>query len=314
VLSRCVFALCILAGCSFSTSGGAIDASVVVDRDAPPDGSPDGSSPSCLDRWMAHDVDFLPPTRLVALGSTADDRDPYISGDQLRLYFASERTVTSKVYVSTRSSVSDSFPTPALATDLNSTSSDSKISITADDETVVIASSRAGSDSGSVDLWLGARATTTLPFAGFTRTPFPTVNTSDYQLDPEIGSDGLRIYYADTIAQRIVVASRAASLNVFGSPTILINSGFGDSDPSLSPDEKLLLFSSNRPTGMGGGDMWYTTRASATATTLDEPMPVPLVNGPSSDGDPSLSRDGCTLYFSSNRDGNYELYVTTMTP
>ncbi|MEO7093268.1 MAG: hypothetical protein ABI175_08455, partial [Polyangiales bacterium] len=62
----------------------------------------------------------------------------------------------------------------------------------------------------------------------------------------------------------------------------------------------------------GGGDIWYTTRATATTLTLETPMLVPTVNGSSSDGDPALSDDGCSLYFSSYRTGNWELYVSTV--
>jgi Tol biopolymer transport system component len=95
-----------------------------------------------------------------------------------------------------------------------------------------------------------------------------------------------------------------------------INSQYGDAVPSISSDGLTLLFESDRPSGFGGCDIWVTTRA----TKDDEWVgPVNLgstVNSSYYDGEPSVSADGLSLFFVSNRpggSGDYDLWVTTRT-
>ena len=102
----------------------------------------------------------------------------------------------------------------------------------------------------------------------------------------------------------------------FGTPTNLgpqVNSSVWDGCPSISADGLSLYFASDLPGGYGFDDLWLTTRE-----TTDEPWgePVhlgPQVNSTSSDVAPSISADGLSLYFTSNRPGGYgenDLYVT----
>jgi Tol biopolymer transport system component len=314
VLSR-VFALCLVAGCGFHTPAGTVDAA--SDPDAMPDVPPDEMSevpPSaCLVKWMNGTVKLTTPAPLTLLASTFSDRDPFISADDLRLYFSSERSGGGDVYVASRTSKLQPFGIPVLATDLDSTSYDSRVSMTANDLMAVVSSDRIGS-AGNTDLWLATRTSTANVFAGFTRAPFGAANDFDHQLDPEINATGTRVYFAYGLPQKIVVISRPGPSDVFG-PMVDLLTGTGDSDPAVSVDERLILFGSNRTGGPGGGgDIWYTTRANATAMDLAEPELVPAVNGAGTDGDPSLSDDGCTLYFSSFRTGNWEIYASTVMP
>ncbi len=312
---RWSLSLCLAAGCGFQTPGisGVIDGGV----DSPPDVQIDSSiiaPPSvCLTKWMDGTVQLTPPLQLAALGSAFSDRDPFITADDLRLYFSSERTGGGDVYVASRPAVAAPFGVPTLATDLNSIGYDSRVSMTANDLMAVESSARPGG-SGFTDLWIATRTSTSVGFAGFTRGPFGATNDADHQLDPEINAAGTRVYFAYGAPQKIVVLSRPDAASAFG-PMVDLLTGSGDSDPALSVDERLILFGSTRAGGPGGGgDIWYTTRASATTLTLDTPKLVPTVNGAGTDGDPSLSDDGCTLYFSSYRTGNWELYAATVLP
>ncbi len=103
----------------------------------------------------------------------------------------------------------------------------------------------------------------------------------------------------------------------FGEPTNLgptVNSSVRDFTPSVSADSLSLYFSSNRPGGYGNLDIWATTRAT-TSDPWEEPMNMgPTINTPSNGEHPSISLDGLTLFFSSNRPGGYgsrDLWVTT---
>ncbi len=314
MLDRLVFALCLSAGCGFHTPGAANSDANPDSGDAPPGDAPlDAAPPSaCMVKWMTGTVALTNPTQLTLLGSVFSDRDPFISSDDLRLYFSSERSGGGDIYVASRSSPLAPFGLPVVATDLDSASYDSRVSMTANELIAVEASDRPGT-AGNTDLWLATRTSTSDGFSGFTRAPFGATNDFDPQLDPEVNAAGTRVYFADGYPQRIVVISRTDPSAAFG-PMVDLIPGGGDSDPALSVDERLILFGSTRGGGPGGGDIWYTTRASAVTMTLDTPKLVPAVNGAGSDGDPALSDDGCTLYFSSYRSGNWELYVSTVLP
>ena len=93
----------------------------------------------------------------------------------------------------------------------------------------------------------------------------------------------------------------------------VVNSALGDEHPAISKDELRLYFSSDRPGGFGGIDIWVSRRAS-----LEDPWEPPINLGPNInsggiDFSPSLSTDGHLLFFSSNRPGGCglgDLYVS----
>jgi len=92
----------------------------------------------------------------------------------------------------------------------------------------------------------------------------------------------------------------------FGEPTNLgptVNSSADDSVPSLSADGLILVFASERPGGQGEADLWISMRAT-TSEPWGEPKNLgPPVNTSDTDWSLSLSPDGCTLYYASQRSG-----------
>src|SRR6266850_6361061 len=85
----------------------------------------------------------------------------------------------------------------------------------------------------------------------------------------------------------------------------VINSAFSDQGPAISKNGLSLYFTSNRPGGLGGFDMYVSQRAS-----VHEPWgsPVnlgPTVNTTSDEGNPAFSRDGHFLFFQSRRPGGF---------
>ena len=95
-----------------------------------------------------------------------------------------------------------------------------------------------------------------------------------------------------------------------------VNSKDWDAQPSISPDNKTIFFSSNRPGGQGGKDLWFTTRLPSGRYT--EPQNLgPEINTPGDDQAPFLHPDGQTLYFTSNGlpgMGENDLYFVRRTP
>ena len=91
--------------------------------------------------------------------------------------------------------------------------------------------------------------------------------------------------------------------NVFRRAALVaeLSSSFRDTRTALRRDGLEIVLTSNRPGGVGGFDLWVSTRA----TTRDAwGVPVNLgnvVNSVSNEGAPAMSADGTTLIFYSNR-------------
>lgn len=85
-----------------------------------------------------------------------------------------------------------------------------------------------------------------------------------------------------------------------------INTEFWESSPSLSPDKRHLYFSSSRPDGYGGKDIWMSTRQSN--GKWGQPKNLgPTVNTKADEGCPFIHADNQTLYFNSNGHEGYGL-------
>jgi Tol biopolymer transport system component len=92
------------------------------------------------------------------------------------------------------------------------------------------------------------------------------------------------------------------------------NTKYWESQPSVSADGKLLIFSSNRPGGVGGKDLWLSKLNEQNLWSI----PVNLgttINTVGDEMSPFIHFDGKTLYFSSDGRvgmGGFDLFMTTM--
>ena len=92
----------------------------------------------------------------------------------------------------------------------------------------------------------------------------------------------------------------------------VINSEHWDSSPSISTDGRTLYFSSKRPGGIGGADLWVVKLNSQ--NKWGEPQNLgPKINTKGNEETPYLHPDNGTLYFVSDGHiglGSYDLFVT----
>jgi len=105
---------------------------------------------------------------------------------------------------------------------------------------------------------------------------------------------------AISMAQRVSADAEWSAPVNFGPP---ISTQYLEHNPFLTKDGLSLYFTSDRPGGYGGWDLWVAHRA-----TLDSPWEVPEnvgpnVNSSSLEAAPYISRDGHSLYFESDRSG-----------
>ena len=157
-----------------------------------------------------------------------------------------------------------------------------------------------------------------------------TVNSTACENAPSISTDGLELYFADHGGSPLRpggygggdlwVTIRSTKDDPWGVPMNLgpvVNSSANDEHPRLSADSLSLYFSSTREGGSGAFDLWVTTRQ-----TKDSPWNDPVnlgstVNSKYSEGNPSISSDGLSLYFSDFQNfrpggyGMWDIYVTT---
>ena len=95
-----------------------------------------------------------------------------------------------------------------------------------------------------------------------------------------------------------------------------INSPDWDAQPCISADGKTLFFSSMRPGGKGGRDLWMTIRQTGGKWSKPENL-GPGINSDLDEQTPYLHPDGQTLYFTSNGlpgMGENDLYVVRRQP
>lgn len=286
------------------------------------DGSSGGGSDSgtqtkdCFASWMSGNVKIQTPTPITGLATVGtDERDPWVAPGGLELYYShAGSSGDSDIYRSVRATTNDAFPTGSVVTGISQGSDESRATMNQDGTIIVFTSDRGGGNKWLI--YSGVRADTTQSFSAVTTDRTDALNIGNSQYDPFITRDGLAIYYAPfpppgNQLQHIYVSIRASLTDDFSAPSVVpvINqAGSYDADPALSPDGRLIVFSSTRP-GVGDSNLWYATRATAMGN-FGPPVQIPSVNSASSDGDPVLSDDGCTLYFASKRAGNndYDIY------
>jgi Tol biopolymer transport system component len=140
------------------------------------------------------------------------------------------------------------------------------------------------------------------------------VNTAANEFAPAFSRDGLRMYFVSDRAGGlglldIWVSSREDEDDDFGwqAPANVgapVNSGFNDAAPgSLDKgNEETLFFTTNRPGGLGGPDIWTSVREKD--GSFGPASPVAELNSPVQDARATVRRDGREVFFFSDRAGS----------
>ena len=165
----------------------------------------------------------------------------------------------------------------------------------------------------------------------------PNINTPSNDSAPSISADGLELYFQsngpdggdDFCKSDIWVSSRSSTKEPWSAPVRVELSGNYSgptASPCISADGLELYFSDGftafyegtgcepNPQGFGGGDLWVSKRTARQAPWGEPENLGPTVNSANSDDAASISADGLTLYFVSDRPGrggDTDIYVTT---
>lgn len=207
-----------------------------------------------------------------------------------------------------------------LGPTVNSSSDDDNPSISADGLELFFSSDRPGGY-GNGDIYVTTRETTDDDF-GPPVNLGPTINSSSYDACPSISADGLELYFGSLRPGGfgncdLWVTSRPTTDDPWGTPMNLgatVNSSDADNLVEISADGLELFFGSDRPGGLGGWDIWVTTRTTINDDWREPVNLGPTVNSSSGDGSPSISANSLLLFFDSSRPGVHglwDIWVTT---
>ena len=271
----------------------------------------------------------------VNLGATintaANEQGPSLSKDGLTLYFGSDRTGGSgsfDLWIARRGCLDCSWDAPVnVGSVVNTAASETGPSLSIDGHLLFFTSTRSGGPGGQ-DLWVSRRADPQDDLGWGPGVALgPGVNTAaneagaEYLQTAEEGAGNLYfnrapaggtadLYYAPLTRDG---ATRGPAIVI----TELSDAVGTDQGPSLRTDAREIFFFSTRSGGLGGNDLWTSTRQSS-----HDPWSPPVnlgspLNSTAADQQPGLSVDGRTLLFASSRSsgfGGTDIWMSTRTP
>ena len=186
-----------------------------------------------------------------------------------------------------------------LGLPLNSERSQSEPTLTADELCLVCVSQPEGNLSELVEC---VRPSIDAPFG-----PPKRLTGATGEKEPCLSADGLTLIYAAEAGSfgkhDLWIRRRATRDAAWGAPVHLlqeVNSPDDERSPSLSLDGLALLFSSDRPGGMGRSDIWIARRKTPTGSFEKAVNFDPRLNSPGDETEPALLSDGQLLFLSNN--------------
>jgi len=201
---------------------------------------------------------------------------------------------------------------------INSPYSDFSPVITPDGNTMYFTSDRPGG-AGGQDFWMTRRV------GGEWQAPVNLKELNTYQNEgpDSITADGKTMYFTgcnrkkDGSDKCDIYVTNLGGDGKWSKPENLgppINTEYEECNASISPDGKTLYFSSDRPGGQGGYDIWVST-LKANGKWSEPKNLGSTVNTSGWEGVAFVAADGVTLFFSSNGHGgfgNADVFVTRL--
>lgn len=262
------------------------------------------------------DGPFGDPVRIDELSDgDAEDDDPTVRGDELEIYFNSNRSGGSELLVSVRDDPDDPWGPPVLASPLNDAEfGDTTPKLTPDGLAIYFSSNRPPSE--AFDIWVATRPDLEADWSSPVRVQELSSPTGDFgatvygntmflcsDRDGTLGElDVWELEIINLANGNFGAASNATTLNGIGQDCTLGMRADG-----------LEVFIERRPAmDKTTWDLWRATRAQ-TDVDWSPPELATELNSTGNDNDPWMSQDGTRLYFASRRNGSKrrDLYVAS---
>jgi len=242
------------------------------------------------------------------------EAEPSIAYDGLSIYYSQGTLgVNFSVYVATRPTQDADWGNPIkLGPQIQVPTYTGGQHIASDGLTLFYSPMRTDGYGGPGDLWVTTRSTEDDPW-GIPVILGEPVNSGSEEWAPSLSGDNLSLCFMSTRPggrgqMDLWMTTRPTLTEDWPGPINLgpiVNSSDFEGHPSLSADGRTLFFQSRRTGGLGGYDIWMTTRRKENDAWTAPRNLGPAVNSPHIDGEPSISSDGSTLYFSSDRPGGH---------
>lgn len=260
-----------------------------------------------------------------SINTAANEQNATLSKDGLSLYFTSSRIDGRgglDIWVSQRSSADSPWePAENLGSPVNSTAADFAPNLSPDGHLLFLVSNRDGNN----DIYVSQRADKHDDFAWEEPVRLgPGVNTADMEQGPmylQSVEDGpTNLYFirgSNALGLSDIYSAAVKRDGETLGPAELVSelsvAGATDAGVTVRKDGKEVFFFSTR-SGSSGIDLWTSTRQNV-HDAWSEPVNVAELNTTFNEQTPSLSFDGRTLIFASNRPGSVgnDIWMTTRT-
>jgi Tol biopolymer transport system component len=282
---------------------------------------PAADDPPRFSEWSAP-VNLGPVVNAAGDWRTAYDACPTIAKSGLSLYFRSNRLGgfgSYDIYVTQRDSLEDPWEAPVnLGPTINTSAGEYCTTFSPDGHWMIFVSDRPASAGGcgGQDLWISHRKDKRDDFGWETPQNLGcVVNSSMSENGPawfEDEATGRTLLYFSSnrpggpgLLDIYVSEAESERKGDFGLPSLVteLSTSATDYQPVLRKDGLEIIFASSRPGGLGNPDLWVSTRESTRDPwSLPENL-GPVVNSSQYDFHPTLSFDGTTLIFASERGG-----------
>ncbi len=236
----------------------------------------------------------------------ADDEDPTFTGDQLELYFMSNRTGSQDIWSSKRKALTDPWGPPVRVSELSTPATDRGPAVSLDGLTIWFSSNRDDDAGTGMDIWVSSRPNVLAPWAPPTRVT--ELSSSGADEAPAVDEAALVIVFMSDRAGGIggldlYMASRTTVSAPWGPPVNLvdINTTGDEWDPFIGDMDRQLFWAANKPKE----EIRQSTRSSSS-----QPFPHYRVLSElgTPDFDPTFSIDLRHVMFGSSRSGNQDIY------
>ncbi len=250
---------------------------------------------------------FGAPELAAMLSSPEQDLDLTLTADEMEIYFVRLQEGVGNIYTSNQRGAASAWSVPEVVTDL-SRNAERDPEISGDGLRMGLSSIRAGAPNHN-DLYEATRPRRNAPWS----LPFVVAELSTPNSECCGTTDDkseLMIFVSDAAGSLDLYEARRDHLGAAwgdAQPLAELNGPADDSNPHLRAAGLVVLFDSDR-SEEGARDLYIATRTSLSAP-FEPPILLSDVNTASDERDGWLSADGRHLYFSSDRSGDFEIYL-----